>query len=91
MTQALKQLKPEFQDILKLYYRENLTQQSIAKRLAIKQYTISRRMTRAREFLLKALIKWSQDSLHITIDTDKIKGMSTILEEWMINYYTKEC
>ncbi len=91
LTEALKQLNPEFQHILELYYRENLTQQSIAKRLAIKQYTISRKMTRAREFLLKALIKWSQDSLHITIDTDKIKGMSTILEEWMINYYTKEC
>ncbi len=88
LTEALTQLKPEFQDIFQLYYQENLIQQDIAKKLNIKQYTISRRVTKGRELLLKTLIKWSQDNLKITVDTNQIESMSNLLEEWMINYYT---
>lgn len=90
LTEALKQLKPELQKILNLYYIENFTQQDIAKTLDIQQYTISRKITKARELLLKALIQWSTDSLKITIDTNKIQEMSRILEEWMINYYSSQ-
>ncbi len=84
---AIEQLDSELQAILHLYYRENCTQQQMAERLAIKQYTISRRLTKAREQLLKKIAIWSQDTLHISLTSALLESMSLVIEEWLQQHY----
>jgi RNA polymerase sigma factor (sigma-70 family) len=84
---ALEQLDPKVQQLLTLYCRDGLTQQEIAKQLDTKQYTISRRLSSAKETLLLALARWSQDSLHISLTSPALKDMSAVLEEWLQMYY----
>ena len=81
------QLDPELQAILSLYYRENCTQQQMAERLDIKQYTVSRRLTKAREQLLKKLALWSQETLHISLTSALLQSMSLVMEEWLQQHY----
>ncbi|MCY7276227.1 MAG: sigma-70 family RNA polymerase sigma factor, partial [Phormidesmis sp. CAN_BIN44] len=84
---AIEQLDSELQAILHLYYRENCTQQQMAERLEIKQYTISRRLTKAREQLLKKIAIWSQDTLHISLTSALLQSMSLVIEEWLQQHY----
>ncbi|PSB17927.1 sigma-70 family RNA polymerase sigma factor [Phormidesmis priestleyi ULC007] len=84
---AIGQLDPELQAILHLYYRENCTQQQMAERLDIKQYTVSRRLTKAREQLLKKLALWSQETLHISLTSALLQSMSLVMEEWLQQHY----
>lgn len=88
LTSALAQLDPEAQMLMQLYYRQGRTQQQIAQQLEIKQYTVSRRLTKARESLLLALTRWSQETLHIWATSNVVKHISTILEEWLQDYYS---
>ncbi len=80
---ALQQLDAQFTEILKLYYKEGLTQQQIIKQLQISQPTVSRRLIKARESLLATLIRWSQETLNISVTSNLVKDMSTALEEWL--------
>jgi RNA polymerase sigma factor (sigma-70 family) len=85
---ALVQLDASAETLLRLYYQQGLTQQQIAKQLEIQQYSVSRRLARARENLLLALTRWSQETLHITPTSNVVKHISTGLEEWLQNYYS---
>lgn len=87
LTAALEQLDPKLQQLLTLYCRDGLTQQQIAQQLEMKQYTVSRRLSSAKEALLLALARWSKDSLHISLTSPALKDMSLVLEEWLQNYY----
>jgi RNA polymerase sigma factor (sigma-70 family) len=87
LTAAINKLDSSVQKILQLYYQQGLTQQQIAQELAIQQYTISRRLGKARESLLLTLTNWSRDTLHISVTSDVIKYISTILEEWLQMHY----
>jgi RNA polymerase sigma factor (sigma-70 family) len=80
---AIASLDEPSQALVRFYYGEKLTQQEMAARLEMKQYTVSRRLTKARESLLMALAKWSQETLHISPSTDLIKYTSAALEEWL--------
>ncbi|AKG20884.1 sigma-70 family RNA polymerase sigma factor [Calothrix sp. 336/3] len=84
---AITQLDTSAQQLLQLYYQKGLTQQQIAKELAIQQYTVSRKLSKARESLLLILTRWSQETLHIPITSDVVKYISTILEEWLQVHY----
>ncbi|WP_392535515.1 sigma-70 family RNA polymerase sigma factor [Nostoc sp. C117] len=84
---AIAQLEPQLQEIVKLYYGEELTQDKIAKQLQMQQYTVSRRLKKAQEALLRSLANWSRDSLHISITSDLLKSINTVMEEWLRNYY----
>lgn len=83
LTTALEQLTDPMQQILQQYYREGLTQQEIATQLEVKQYTVSRRLSSAKETLLLALAQWSQEHLHIALTSPAVKAMSIVLEEWL--------
>lgn len=80
---AIAKLDQSSQELLQLYYKQNLTQQDIAKQLGIQQYTVSRKLSKARESLLLALLSWSQDVLHMAPSSNVGKQVSTILEEWL--------
>ncbi|NJR52251.1 MAG: sigma-70 family RNA polymerase sigma factor [Leptolyngbyaceae cyanobacterium CSU_1_3] len=83
LVESLDRLDPSAQELLSLYYRSGLTQQQIAQRLNIPQYTVSRRLSKARETLLLALTRWSQETLHISPTSNVVKHISTVLEEWL--------
>lgn len=89
LVAALAQLEPQAQNLLQLYYTQDLTQQQIAQQMGIKQYSISRKLTKARQPLLLTLSQWSRDALHISLDSDTLKSTSTVLEEWLKVYYSQ--
>ncbi|MEA5625895.1 sigma-70 family RNA polymerase sigma factor [Nostoc sp. UHCC 0251] len=83
LLEALQNFEVKTQEILKLYYQQELTQAEIVQRLQMSQPTVSRRLFKARESLLSALVQWSQDTLNISVTSNLIKDMSTALEEWL--------
>ena len=84
---TVENLETQTREILVLYYSQGLTQQQIARQLQIKQYTISRRLTKAKNLLARSLTKWSQEHLHISVNSDLLKNNSTVIEEWLQQYY----
>jgi RNA polymerase sigma factor (sigma-70 family) len=89
LVATLAALDLETQKLLQLYYGQNLTQQQMALQLEMKQYTVSRRLTKSRETLLKALAQWSQEKLHISLTSDVLKSISAVLDEWLQSYYSQ--
>ncbi len=94
LTTAIAQLKPEAHQILHLYYQQGLTQQQIAEQLHLPQYTVSRKLARARESLLVALISWRETlthwpetGLHNSSNVTMMKSIGTLLEAWLQSYY----
>lgn len=83
LMQAIQQLDATNRQLLHLYYHENLTQSDIAKRMELTQVTVSRRLTKAREALLTALVQWGQNTLNKPPTSNLIKDMSAALEEWL--------
>jgi DNA-directed RNA polymerase specialized sigma subunit len=89
LISALAKLDSQVQQLLELYYAQGLTQQEMAERLSTKQYTISRRFSKARQSLLLALAQWSQDALHISLTSDVLKHTTAVLEEWLARHYCR--
>lgn len=87
LTTALRELDAETLKIMELYYSQELTQQQIAKQLEIKQYTVSRRLSKAQNSLLIKLANWSKDYLHISLNSLVLNYISTVLEEWLKAHY----
>lgn len=84
---ALSNLEAQSQELLRLYYQQGLTQQQIMQALNMSQSTVSRRLTKAREAVLMALVQWSQKTLNSPPNPNRIKDMSAALEEWLGIYY----
>ncbi|MEA5449223.1 sigma-70 family RNA polymerase sigma factor [Leptolyngbya sp. CCNP1308] len=86
---AIASLPDADQQLLRLYYDRHSTQQQIAEQLQIKQYTVSRRLSRVRDALLLDLAQWSQATLHISITSPVLKQMGLVLEEWLQQTFSK--
>lgn len=84
---AIAQLEPILQQLLQLYYREELTQQQVAQQMQVQQYTISRQLAKIKRSLQRQLVEWSQDTLHITPNLNVIESISGVLEEWLKIHY----
>lgn len=84
---AIKELDEQGQNIIKYYYEGSLKQFQIAEKLGVKQYTISRKLSKCKEILLVKLATWAKESLHISLNSSVLDYMSTVLEEWLQNYY----
>ncbi|MBD2164395.1 sigma-70 family RNA polymerase sigma factor [Calothrix membranacea FACHB-236] len=87
LTEAIAKLDTAAQKLLQTYYQQGLTQQQIAQQLGVKQYTVSRQLTKIKRTLLLALAEWSQQALHIPVTSDVIDSMSNSLEEWLLAHY----
>ena len=87
LTATIAELKPESQKLLELYYAFDLKQAEIAQELDTKQYTVSRKLSKVRKGLLMALAEWSQSTMHISLTSDILDNISSLLEEWLANYY----
>ncbi len=88
LAEATGRLDEPSRNLLKLYYQEHLTQQNIAQKLELPQYTVSRKLSKARETLLKAILAWMQTTLNIAPTSDTIASISAVLEEWLESFYT---
>ncbi len=84
---TLTTLDPKQKELLKLYYHDRLKQQDIAHQLSIQQYTVSRQLTKTRETLLLKLIKWAQETWHISPTSTVVNEVSTLLEDWLQHHY----
>jgi len=87
LTGAIASLSPAEQNLLKLYYQQQLTQSEIAQKVNSKQYTISRRLSRIRAQLLKALIQSNLTIAAPTLAPDTINQIGIILEEWLTQHF----
>jgi RNA polymerase sigma factor (sigma-70 family) len=87
LVEAIASLSVDSQQILAMYYAQGLTQQQMAETLQTKQYTVSRKLSKAKEQLLLTLAKWSQSTLHISLTSDVLKNSTALLEEWLTAYY----
>ena len=87
LSDCVEKLKPEEQKLLELYYSFRLKQAEIAKQLDTQQYSISRKLAKARKTLLKELAQWSQSTMHISLTSDILDNISALLEEWLAGYY----
>jgi RNA polymerase sigma factor (sigma-70 family) len=87
IVRALATLEPQSQELLRLYYQQGLTQQQMMQALNLSQATVSRRLTKARETILIALVQWRQQTLNSSPDPNLIKDMSAALEEWLGVHY----
>ena len=87
MNAAIKNLKEPGEVLLQLSYQEGLKQREIADKLGIKQFTISRKLSRARKDLLKSIVQWSQDTLEVTPTPNSIAQMESLIEEWLEEQY----
>jgi RNA polymerase sigma factor (sigma-70 family) len=87
LLNSLRKIDKESQEVLKLYYQQGLTQRQIMQELQMSQPTVSRRLIKGRESLLAELVKWSQSTLNIPVNSNQIKDMSLALEEWLRNHY----
>jgi RNA polymerase sigma factor (sigma-70 family) len=87
LTQALENLSQEFQEVLILFYRDGLSQQEIAVRIDSSQATVSRRLKKAEEHLLNALLAWIESQLHKFPDPNELKIIGTTLKEWLLSHF----
>ena len=87
LISTIEALDTEERQLLKLYYALELKQAEIAKQLNTEQYNVSRKLKRVRTSLLKSLACWSKDTMHISLTSDVLNGMSSLLEEWLAGYY----
>jgi RNA polymerase sigma factor (sigma-70 family) len=86
---AIAKLDEPASQLLTLYYQDRATQQSIAQQLNLPQYTISRKLTKTRETLLKEILAWGQTTLHIQPTSNVIAAISPLLEEWLESFYAQ--
>ena len=89
LAATVAQLKPEEQKLLELYYSLGLKQVEIALEMNTQQYAVSRQLSRVRKNLLKSLARWSQSTMHISLTSDILDNISSLLEEWLASYYGK--
>jgi RNA polymerase sigma factor (sigma-70 family) len=87
LHEAISELDEPTRQLLTLYYRDRATQQVMAQQLNLPQYAISRKLTRTRTTLLKAILAWGQTTAHIQPTSDVISTISPLLEEWLESFY----
>jgi DNA-directed RNA polymerase specialized sigma24 family protein len=88
LLEAINHLDPDERKLLELYYAQKATQTEMAQQLGTKQYNVSRKLSKARKTLLKSLAQWSKETLHISLTSDVLNGISAVLEEWLAGHYS---
>jgi RNA polymerase sigma factor (sigma-70 family) len=87
LAEALASLDATAQKILGLFYRENLSQQELADRMAMSQPTVSRRLKKAEEALLQKMLENLRGEMNKLPDPSELKHISIALKDWLESYY----
>ena len=90
LSSIIQSLEPDSQKLLTYYYRDHLKQKAIAEALKIQQYAVSRQLARVRKSILKGLAQWSHEELHISLDSNLLNSMNTVLEDWLEAFFEKD-
>ena len=95
LAQSLAQLTTDDQLLMQLYYQAQLTQQKIAAKLEIKQYTVCRKLNKIRQKLLNGLLDWSEQQKASpqktpTQTSQQIEQTADLLELWLQDFFQKE-
>ena len=83
LVTAFQELDRESIKMIELYYGRELSQRKIAKELGIKQYTVSRRLTKAIDTLILKLASYCKESLHISLNAATLDYITTLMKEWL--------
>lgn len=87
LAPAYKQLSPQSQLMLKLWYGVRLNQTDIGKVFGIKQHTVSRYKDKQKEPLLLGLLQWLKLQKRGEDLTEEESGkMEEMLDEWLGDY-----
>jgi len=88
------QTRPETQRLLRqrmlqMHYGQGLTQEEIAKQLAISQSKVSRtlKLRELNKALLLALAQWGKEKLHKDLAPNVLKSMGTSIKAWLLQHY----
>ena len=87
LVKAIAKLKADEQKLLNLYYGQQLKQAEIAKALNTKQYSISRQLSKIKKVLLTSLAKWTEETLHMSLNSDILNSISAVIDEWLASHY----
>ncbi|WP_413261275.1 hypothetical protein [Floridanema flaviceps] len=63
-----------------------LNQSDISKEYGLKQYQLSRQLSRHKGYLLETLAQWSQKQAGVTLNVEKINHLSQDLDLWIHSY-----
>jgi len=80
----------ESQKIMQLHYGLDISQTEMKEIFGLQQYQISRKIQRSEQKLLKALVKWSDANLGITLDEGIIKEKNQVFKEWLSDYFKQQ-
>ncbi|WP_254173195.1 sigma-70 family RNA polymerase sigma factor [Planktothrix pseudagardhii] len=87
LSHAIASLPPTARQMLILEHGLiGLNQTEIGRAFGIKQYKVSRQLSRHKRPLLEVLAKWSENQGGITLDVEKIDALSQHLDSWL-NWY----
>ena len=84
---AIEGLDEESRKIINMYYTCNMSQKEIAQKLKVKQYNISRHLSRIRKTLLLKLAIYCQESLNISLEPSVLDCTSILMKEWLQNEF----
>lgn len=87
LAAALAALDATAQEILRLFYQENCSQQELAARMAMSQPTVSRRLKKAEEALLSKLLENVKGEVNKCPEPTELKHISIALKAWLESYY----
>jgi RNA polymerase sigma factor (sigma-70 family) len=87
LAAALVALDATAQEILRLFYQENCSQQDLAARMAMSQPTVSRRLKKAEETLLTKLLENVKGEVNKSPEPTELKHISIALRVWLESYY----
>lgn len=84
LSKAFAGLPEAAQTMLNLWYGLGMTQSDLALVFGIaQQYQVSRMVGRHKQFLLKALAEWSQQTWQITLNSQQLGEMGKQLDGWL--------
>lgn len=87
LSDAIASLPPTARTMLILEHGLiELNQSDICKEYGLKQFQLSRQLSRHKRYLLEALAQWSQKQAGVTLNVEKINHLSQELDLWL-NWY----
>jgi RNA polymerase sigma factor (sigma-70 family) len=86
LVEAIASLSEPEKALLQDYYRDQMIQSDMAKKLGIQQYQVSRQLERVRRSLLKQIILWVQENLHTSPTPSVVDAMGHSLDLWLKDY-----
>lgn len=86
LSLAIATLSPDARKMLILERGLGWNQTDIGKEFGLKQYQVSRQLSRHKGFLLKTLAQWSQNQTGLTLSDETIAHLSDELDLWLIWY-----